>query len=65
MARYRLTAAPHTVLDTLTGGWIPTNAPTNTEAREYAAWLAAGNTPDPYEPPEGVNQEALSKLLGG
>jgi hypothetical protein len=46
--KYKLTEDG--VIDTETGASIP-NAEGNRHWREYQEWLAAGNTPDPADPP--------------
>jgi hypothetical protein len=46
--KYKLTE--NGVLDTETGAHIP-NAEGNRHWQEYQEWLAAGNTPDPADPP--------------
>lgn len=49
MAAYKLTDGA-TVIRTADGAGIPDD-PRNADRREYARWLAAGNTPDPADPP--------------
>jgi hypothetical protein len=52
MAAYQLTATDIVIL-TAEHTHIP-NDPANRHRIEYEAWLAAGNTPDPYVPPPEV-----------
>lgn len=49
MADYRLTQGP-SVIRTSDGSSIPPD-PANRDYAEYLAWVADGNTPDPYIPP--------------
>jgi hypothetical protein len=46
VADYILTKDPAWVIRREDGASIPVGEPTN-DSRAYAAWLAAGNTPDP------------------
>jgi len=46
---YKLTATPE-IIARADGWFIPTD-PANTMYQEYLAWLAEGNTPEPYVPP--------------
>jgi hypothetical protein len=47
MALYALTASSDTILRASDGVFIPTD-PANADYVAYLAWVAAGNTPDPY-----------------
>ena len=53
MADYQLTANDNTVIRTEDQACIP-NDPANRDWVEYQNWLALGNVPDPYVPPEPV-----------
>lgn len=52
MADYQTTATD-SVIRTEDQAWIP-NDPANRDRIEYDQWLAEGNEPDPYVPPEPV-----------
>jgi hypothetical protein len=39
------------VIRTADGAWIPPD-PANRDYAAYQKWLADGNTPDPFKPPE-------------
>lgn len=49
MSTYQLTSGT-SVIRTTDGALIP-NDPANTDWQKYQAWVAAGNTADPYVPP--------------
>jgi hypothetical protein len=50
MADYRLTSNANVIIRNADGAFIP-NDPDNRDRAEYDAWVAAGNTVDPYVPP--------------
>jgi hypothetical protein len=66
---YKLTATPE-IIARADGWFIPTD-PANTLYQEYLAWLAEGNTPDPYvAPPPPIPAtvtrfQALATLAAG
>jgi hypothetical protein len=51
VSTYTLTANPKIVLRDVDQAWIPVG-PRNRDYAAYQEWLAAGNTPKPYTPPE-------------
>lgn len=55
MADYALTANEHTILRTADQAYIPDD-PANRDYAEYLQWVEAGGVPDPYVPPEPVEQ---------
>jgi hypothetical protein len=48
---YTLTAEPDVVLRDVDSAFVPFD-PANRDYQGYLAWLADGNEPSPYEPPE-------------
>lgn len=63
MTLYRLTLSQNTVERLSDNAFIPFD-PGNRDYQEYLAWLAEGNTPEPYvappPPPEPTPQEKLA-----
>jgi hypothetical protein len=51
MALYQLLSSAASVLRTTDGACVPTTDPRNADYQAYLAWVAAGNTPDPADPP--------------
>jgi hypothetical protein len=43
------------------GLFIPTTDPANTDSQAYQTWLAAGNTPQPADPPPATDYSALRR----
>lgn len=58
---YKLTPSPTTVQRLADNVFIPM-AEGNRDYQEYLAWLAAGNTPEPYVEPVPTPAELLAKL---
>lgn len=56
---YRLTTTPEVVR--LADGTIIPADPGNTDCQQYLAWLAAGNTPEPANPPPAPDYSALRR----
>jgi hypothetical protein len=62
MADYQLTATDSIVIRTADGASIP-NDPANRDWVEYQNWLALGNVPDPYLPPEPALPQPTNEQL--
>jgi hypothetical protein len=58
---YQLTQGD-TILRIADDAFIPPD-PENLDYQEYQDWLAAGNTPDPYVPPEKPPEPTLKEKL--
>ena len=48
---YTLTNGSSVIREDERGNWIIPDDPANTDWQAYQAWLAEGNTPNPYVPP--------------
>jgi hypothetical protein len=78
MTTYTLTSGSSVIRDDERGIWTIPNDPANTDWQAYQAWLAEGNTPNPYIPPPepapltpqeklaaaGLSVAELKELLG-
>lgn len=60
MTNYQLTATT-VIVRTADGAHIP-NDPANRDWIAYQAWLAAGNTPDPYVAPPTPIPQSVSRM---
>ena len=58
---YTLTAYSTIVRDA-DQAWIPAD-PANTDYQAYLAWLAEGNTPNPYVPPPPAPEPTIEEKL--
>ena len=58
---YTLTAYSTIVRDA-DQAWIPAD-PANTDYAAYLAWLAEGNTPNPYVPPPPAPEPTIEEKL--
>jgi hypothetical protein len=61
---YTLTKQPTIVIRDIDGAHIPDHAD-NLDWQHYQAWLAAGNTPNPYAPPPPTKQQEAQAYLNG
>lgn len=57
---YKLTQSPSILLRE-DGAYIPAD-PANSDYQQYLAWVAAGNTPEPYVEPVPTVAQKLSQL---
>lgn len=61
MTMYRLTSTPHIIQRVSDGASIPAD-PDNRDYQEYLAWVEAGNTPEPYEPPPPPVPQSVTRF---